>query len=131
MPITHEEFKDNCTIIKKSITPVYDKLDITRMTDFNQIKNISGEIDKGFYFLKVLKLIMLDYLEDDVLFLKLNRLAEKDFCLCDCQGTYDPPQPICSPCRVITDLINKLENIYSKGGQKKILVRKNYQYIIK
>lgn len=72
MPITHEEFKDNCTIIKKSITPVYDKLTEEDKINFNIIKVYGDHKNPLFNGSSVIKCIVKTPMNHDRIYNELN-----------------------------------------------------------
>ena len=57
---------------------------------------------------KEIKLIILEYLKEDIMVQEIKTLVKNDLCYGDCQTTYDPPLPLCRDCKNIENKIKEL-----------------------
>jgi len=57
---------------------------------------------------KEIKLIILEYLKEDIMVQEIKTLVENDLCYGGCQTTYDPPLPLCRDCQNIENKIKEL-----------------------
>lgn len=67
--------------------------------------------------LKDIKLIILEYLKEDVMIQEIKTLVKDDVCYADCQTTYDPPLPLCRDCQKIVDKVRQLNELRLSMGK--------------
>ena len=66
---------------------------------------------------KEIKLIILEYLKEDIMIQEIKFLVKNDLCYADCQTTYDPPLPLCRDCQKIEDKIKELNKLRLSIGK--------------
>ena len=66
---------------------------------------------------KEIKLIILEYLKEDIMIQEIKTLVKNDLCYGDCQTTYDPGLPICRDCQNIVNKIKELNKLRLSIGK--------------
>lgn len=60
---------------------------------------------------KDINLIILEYLKEDIMIEEIKILYKNDLCYAECQGTYDPPLPLCGECKNIENKVKELNKL--------------------
>jgi hypothetical protein len=66
---------------------------------------------------KEIKLIILEYLKEDIMLQEIKTIVYDDLCYADCQGNYDPPLRLCRGCQNIVNKIKELNNLRISIGK--------------